>query len=195
MILNLLIGIGDLNSEADALFYEYQQISNEAFEAMDYIIAKRCRLNKLTFIDATHLRDYEREKYLQMAKRYHVPAIAIVLNLAETELLRRDLERDFPRGKNRIKQQYQHFKKTLRSIKKEGFRRCYIFGEEELQVLNVNRLDNPLLIDVGNGIDFIGDIHGCFEEFSEILSKLGYMKMMRVILSIQRGGKSFPLGM
>lgn len=180
--------------EADALFNEYQQISKEAFEAMDYIIAKRCRLNKLTFIDATHLRDYEREKYLQMAKRYHVPAIAIVLNLAETELLRRDLERDFPRGKNRIKQQYQHFKKTLRSIKKEGFRRCYIFGEEELQVLNVNRLGNPLLIDVGNGIDFIGDIHGCFEEFSEILSKLGYIENEEGYFIHPEGRKILSLG-
>ncbi|MBV7509419.1 polynucleotide kinase-phosphatase [Bacillus sp. sid0103] len=180
--------------EADALFNEYQQISKEAFEAMDYIIAKRCRLNKLTFIDATHLRDYEREKYLQMAKKYHVPAIAIVLNLAETELLRRDLERDFPRGKNRIKQQYQHFKKTLRSIKKEGFRRCYIFGEEELQVLNVNRLGNPLLIDIGTGIDFIGDIHGCFEEFIEILSKLGYIENEEGYFIHPEGRKILSLG-
>ncbi|MEH7307230.1 polynucleotide kinase-phosphatase [Neobacillus drentensis] len=180
--------------EADALFNEYQQISKEAFEAMDYIIAKRCRLNKLTFIDATHLRDYEREKYLQMAKKYHVPAIAIMLNLAETELLRRDLERDFPRGKNRIKQQYQHFKKTLRSIKKEGFRRCYIFGEEELQVLNLNRLGNPLLIDIGPGIDFIGDIHGCFEEFLEILSKLGYIENEEGYFNHPAGRKILSLG-
>lgn len=38
----------------------------------------------------------------------------------------------------------------------------------------MKRLDNPLVIDVGTGIDFIGDIHGCFEEFIEILIKLGY---------------------
>ncbi|NHC42066.1 polynucleotide kinase-phosphatase [Bacillus sp. MM2020_1] len=181
-------------NEADSLFYEYQQISKEAFEAMDYIIAKRCRLNKLTFIDATHLRDYEREKYLQMAKRYHVPAIAIVLNLAETELLRRDLARDFPRGKNRIKLQYQHFKKMLRSIKKEGFRRCYIFGEEELQVLNVSRLENPLLIDVDNGFDIIGDIHGCFEEFSELLSELGYHENEEGYFIHPEGRKILSLG-
>ncbi|WHY89051.1 polynucleotide kinase-phosphatase [Neobacillus novalis] len=180
--------------EADALFDEYQQISKEAFEAMDYLIAKRCRLNKLTFIDATHLREDEREKYLQMAKKYHIPAIAIVLNLAETELLRRDLARDFPRGKNRIKQQYQHFKKTLRSIKKEAFRRCYVFGEEELQVLNVNRLENPLVMDVGNGIDFIGDIHGCYEEFIELLSKLGYEENKAGYFVHPEGRKILSLG-
>lgn len=180
--------------EADALFDEYQKISSEAFDAMDYVIAKRCRLNKLTFVDATHLREDERDKYLQMAKKYHVPAIAIVLNLAESELLRRDQQRDFPRGKNRIKQQYQHFKKTLRFIKKEPFRRCYILGEDELQVLNVNRFVNPLLIDVGNGIDFIGDIHGCFEEFIEILIKLGYQENEEGYYIHSEGRKILSLG-
>lgn len=185
---------GRPKEEADALYDEYQQISKEAFAAMDYIVAKRCRLNKLTFIDATHLREDEREKYVQMAKKYHVPAIAIVLNVSETELLRRDNERAFPREKNRIKQQYQNFKKTLRSIKKEGFRRYYLYGEEELEVLNINRSGNPLLIDVGNGIDFIGDIHGCFDEFIEILGKLGYQENEEGYFVHPEGRRIFSLG-
>lgn len=165
---------GRPKDESDALFHEYQQISNAAFDAMDYVISKRSKLNKLTFIDATHLREEEHDKYLQMGKKYHVPVIAMVLNISETELIRRDNERTFPRGRNRIKQQYQHFKNTLRFIKKKPYRRVYMLGEDELQVLNINRLENPLTIDVGNGIDLIGDIHGCFDEFLEILNKLGY---------------------
>ena len=109
---------GRPKEESDALFHEYQQISGAAFDAMDDVISKRCKLNKLTFIDATHLREDEHEKYLQMGKKYHVPVIAMVLNISETELMRRDMERAFPRGRNRIKQQYQHFKNTLRFIKK-----------------------------------------------------------------------------
>lgn len=185
---------GRPKEESEALFDEYQQISKEAFAAMEFLIARRCRLNKLTFIDATHLREDEREKYLQMAKKFHVPAIAIVLNLSETELLRRDGEREFPRGKNRIKQQYQQFKKTLRFIKKEAFRSTYIFGEEELEILNVNRFDNALLIDVGNGIDFIGDIHGCFDEFLEILVKLGYQENEEGYFVHPEGRKILSLG-
>nr|WP_263326332.1 polynucleotide kinase-phosphatase [Neobacillus sp. Marseille-Q6967] len=180
--------------EADALFDQYQQISKEAFETMDYIIAKRCRLNKLTFVDATHLWEDEREKYLQMGKKHHVPVIAIVLNVSETELIRRDEQRDFPRGRNRIRQQYQHFKKTLRSIKKEGFRRAYILGEDELEILNVSRLENPLVIDVGNGIDFIGDIHGCYEEFLELLAKLGYQENEQGYYIHPEGRKLLSLG-
>lgn len=29
-------------------------------------------------------------------------------------------------------------------------------------------------IEVGKGIDFIGDIHACYDEFIELLDKLGY---------------------
>jgi polynucleotide kinase-phosphatase len=185
---------GRPKDESDALFNQYQQISCAAFDAMDYVISKRCKLNKLTFIDATHLREEEHEKYLQMGKKNHVPVIAIVLNISETELLRRDAERDFPRGRNRIKQQYQHFKNTLRFIKKKPYRRVYILGEDELEVLNVSRLENPLFIEMDNGIDFIGDIHGCYEEFLEILSKLGYQENEEGYYIHPEGRKILSLG-
>jgi polynucleotide kinase-phosphatase len=180
--------------EGDALFHEYQQISNAAFLALDTVIAQRSKLNKLTFIDATHLREEEHEKYLQMGKKYHVPVIAMVLNISETELLRRDNERAFPRGRSRLKQQYQHFKNTLRFIKKKPYRRVYMLGEDELQVLNIKRLADPLTIDVANGIDFIGDIHGCFDEFLEILNKLGYQENEEGYYLHSEGRKILSLG-
>ncbi|WP_066066643.1 polynucleotide kinase-phosphatase [Neobacillus soli] len=180
--------------EADALFDEYYRISNEAFEAMDYLIGKRCRLNKLTIIDATHLKEDDRERYIRLGKKYHVPVVAIVLNVVEKELISRDEERDFPRGKNRIKQQYQHFKRTLRFIKKEGFHRTYILSDAELQGLEMGRQENSLFIDVGNGIDFIGDIHGCFEEFIELLKKLGYKENAEGLFLHPEGRKILSLG-
>lgn len=180
--------------EADALYDEYNQISKEAFQAMDFLIEKRCRLNKLTLIDATHLRVEDRERYLEIAKKHHVPASATVLNVPEKELLERDSEREFPRGKKRIKQQFQQFQKTLRSIKKEGFQRCYILNEEEIQALEVHRLKNPLVIDVGNGIDLIGDIHGCYDEFIELLGKLGYLENQEGYYVHPDGRKILSLG-
>jgi polynucleotide kinase-phosphatase len=180
--------------EADALYDEYHRISNEAFEAMDYLIGKRCRLNKLTIIDATHLKEEDRERYIRMGKKYHVPVTAIVFNVAENELISRDTLRDFPRGKNRIKQQYQHFKRTLRFIKKEGFHRTYILSETELQGLDFGRQENSLLIDLGNGIDFIGDIHGCYEEFIELLKKLGYEENAEGLFLHPEGRKILSLG-
>jgi polynucleotide kinase-phosphatase len=185
---------GRPKDESDALFHEYQQISGAAFNAMDFVISQRCKLNKLTFIDATHLREEEHEKYLQMGKKYHVPVIAMVLNISETELMRRDMERNFPRGRNRIKQQYQKFKNTLRFIKKKPYRRVYMLGEDELEVLNISRLENPLFIDVGTGIDFIGDVHGCYDEFMELLSKLGYQENEEGYYIHPEGRKILSLG-
>ncbi|WP_180230100.1 polynucleotide kinase-phosphatase [Bacillus sp. AFS073361] len=180
--------------EADVLFDEYYRISNEAFDAMEYLIGKRCRLNKLTIIDATHLKEEDRERYLRLGKKYHVPVIAIVLNVTEKEILSRDKERDFPRGKNRLKQQYQHFKRTLRFIKKESFHRTYILDERELEALDIGRLANSFFIDVGNGIDFIGDIHGCFEEFIELITKLGYEENEEGLFHHPEGRRILSLG-
>src|SRR5688572_3622708 len=42
--------------EANGLMDEYQELSKEAFTLMDNVIKARCRLNKLVFVDATHLR-------------------------------------------------------------------------------------------------------------------------------------------
>ncbi|WP_430131360.1 polynucleotide kinase-phosphatase [Neobacillus pocheonensis] len=180
--------------EADALFDEYYRISNEAFEAMDYLIGKRCRLNKLTLIDATHLKEDDRERYIRLGKKYHVPVVAIVLNVAEKELIARDEQRDNPRGKNRIKQQYQQFKRTLRFIKKEGFHRTYILNEAELKELVIGRQMNSLHVNLGNGIDFIGDIHGCFEEFIMLLKKFGYEENEEGFYIHPEGRKILSLG-
>ncbi|MFZ7942669.1 AAA family ATPase [Neobacillus sp. 19] len=180
--------------EADALFDEYHRISNEAFAVMDFLLGKRCRLNKLTIIDATHLKEDDRQQYIRLGKKHHVPVMAVVLNVAEEELIVRDPHRDFPRGKNRIKQQYQHFKRTLRSIKKEGFHRTYILNETELQGLVIGRQKNALLIDIENGMDFIGDIHGCYEEFIELLNKLGYVENAEGYFLHPEGRKILSLG-
>ena len=158
--------------EAAVVFDAYQKISAEAFDMMDYIVEARCRLNKVTFIDATHIHPEDRKKYIAIAKKHHVPAVAIVLDVAQATLLERDEKRDNPRGKRRVKQQFQHLKREKRFIKKEGFTSVYITNT--LEEINLVRWENPLMIDVGRGIDIIGDIHGCYDEMIALLGKLGY---------------------
>ncbi|MFC4409780.1 polynucleotide kinase-phosphatase [Chungangia koreensis] len=158
--------------EADALFEEYQTISGEAFRMMEEVIKARCRLNKLTVVDATHLFAEDRKRYVALSKQFHVPITAIVLDIRDETLFHRDQIRDQPRGMKRVRQQIHHFKKGLRSINGEGFHSVYRIGENE--ELEISRRINPLYIDVGNGIDFIGDIHGCFDELINLLTKLGY---------------------
>ncbi|MGG3626127.1 ATP-binding protein [Bacillus gobiensis] len=96
--------------EANSLSDEYGRISTEAFAMMDSMIVSRCRLNKLSFVDATHLHSDDRKRYIDLARKNHVPIISIVLDIPQNILLERDEQRDNPRGKRRIKQQHQIFR-------------------------------------------------------------------------------------
>lgn len=113
---------GRPKDEADNLMDEYQSISGEAFSMMDSVIEARCRLNKLTFIDATNLHPDDRKRYISLAQKNNVPILSIVLDIPEEDLLVRDEQREHPRGKRRIKQQYQTFKREKRVLKKKGIR-------------------------------------------------------------------------
>lgn len=109
--------------EAESLMDEYQTISAEAFSMMDAVIEARCRLNKLTMLDATNLHPDDRKRYIAIAQKHHVPVQAIVLDTPEEVLLARDEGREHPRGKRRIKQQCQTFKREKRNLKKKTFHR------------------------------------------------------------------------
>jgi polynucleotide kinase-phosphatase len=160
--------------EAHILQEKYQQISKEAFEAMDYMVEKRCQLNKLTIVDATHLQAQDRLKYIQMARNNHVPVSVIAIEASEDQLLQWDEEREHPRGKKRIRQQLQMFKRQVRLLKKEGYSSQYVWKAEEIEHISFARKTNRMVLDVGNGLDIVGDIHGCYDEFIELLSTIGY---------------------
>lgn len=169
---NFMQWTGRPKDEADSLYDQYYAISKEAFHMMDNIIEARCRLNKLTFIDATHLFSDDRKRYIALARKHHVPIVAVILDIPEEILLERDEQREHPRGKKKVKQQYQNLKREKHFIKKEGFKSIYsISADEELELVRTN---HPLLVDVEQGIDLIGDIHGCYDEFIALLEKLGY---------------------
>ncbi|MCH1627950.1 polynucleotide kinase-phosphatase [Fredinandcohnia quinoae] len=183
---------GRHKDEADSLYDEYYAISSEAFSMMDSVIEARCRLNKLTFVDATHLQPNDRKKYITLARKNNVPILAIVLDVPQDTLLGRDEQRSNPRGIRRIKQQYQVFKREKRFIKKEGYTATYVLSDFE--DFELERRSNPLEIDIGAGIDFIGDIHGCFDEMIALLEKLGYEKNQEKLYVHPDGRKFFSVG-
>ena len=158
--------------EADLLYDEYFAISAQAFAVMERVLEARSSLNKCTFVDATHLQSEERQKYISLGKKLHVPVSAIVLDIPLDELLHRDTFRKDPRGSKRIKQQARLLKAEKRFIKKESFTKTYIVTETDQ--LTLSRQKSTLLLNVEAGLDIIGDIHACFDEFIELLGKLGY---------------------
>lgn len=49
-------------------------------------------------------------------------------------------------------------------------------------------------IELGKGLDIIGDIHGCYEEFKTLLEKLGYQKNEKDLYIHPEGRKILSLG-
>lgn len=180
--------------EQEVLNGEYQGISQKAFEVMTELIAGRCILGKLTIVDATHLWPEDRKKYINLAAKNHVPVQAIALDIPETTLLERDRQRTIPRGRNRIKQQVRAFRNNLHSLKTEGFQGVTILNELESQEVTFERSENPLFKEVGMGLDFIGDIHGCYSEFIQLLEALGYQADKEGLYTHPQGRRLVSVG-
>jgi polynucleotide kinase-phosphatase len=168
--------------DQDVLYEDYQQLSSEAFHVLHEVVTSRAKLNKVTFVDATHLRQQERAKYIEIAKKHHVPVLALVFDTPKAELFKRDEQRAEPRGKKRLEQQFRTFQYELRNIKKEPFTKIYTWRGEEL---TITRQASPHLVDIGAGFDIIGDIHGCFDEMMALIQKLGYEKQDDVYIHPQ----------
>ncbi|MCT6923782.1 polynucleotide kinase-phosphatase [Metasolibacillus sp.] len=163
---------GTTKQEADLLYEQYSAISTEAFQLMEQVVTARAKLNRLTFVDATHLNAREREKYFAIAKRQHVPIYGIIFDAPLEQLLARDNMRENPRGAARIKQQARKLKDEKRFLKKEAFAKLYTLNPDD--AYSIVREPSSLAIELGTGIDVIGDIHGCYDEMMALIEKLGY---------------------
>ena len=155
-----------------------QTATNDAFEVLRFIAAKRLAAGKLTVIDATNVQGDARKPLLALAREYHYLTVAIVFNMPTKLCQERNAarpDRDFK--PHVIRQQHQQLRRSLRHLKREGFRQfLYVMSTPEtVAVARVER--QPLWsnrTDEQGPFDIIGDIHGCFDELVELLQKLGY---------------------
>src|SRR5271167_3884692 len=60
-----------------------QAATNDAFEVLHFIAAKRLRAGKLTVIDATNVQPEARKPIIALARQYHCIPVAIVFDLPE----------------------------------------------------------------------------------------------------------------
>lgn len=155
-----------------------QSATNDAFDVLYYIAGKRLKSGLLTVVDATNVQNESRKGLIELARTYHCLPVAIVLDLPEKVCEERNQSRpDRNFGGYVVRQQIQQLKKSIRGLKKEGFRQIHILKsiEEVDAVLEIKRekLYNDKKDETGP-FDIIGDVHGCFEELQELLLKLGY---------------------
>jgi protein phosphatase len=154
-----------------------QAATNDAFEVLHFIAAKRLRAGKLTVIDATNVQPEARKSLIALAREYHCLPVALVLDMPERICRERNESRaDRNFGEHVIRNQCSQLRNSLRNLEREGFRHVSIFkSPDELVGLTVRRepLWNNKKHESGP-FDIIGDVHGCFDETIELLAKLGY---------------------
>ena len=156
-----------------------QSATNDAFDVLNYIIGKRLKNGHLTVVDATNVQKEVRKGLVNLARQYHTLPVAIVLDLPQKVCENRNENRDDRNfGNHVIRQQKQQLKKSIKGLKKEGFRKIYVFKSEE-EVNAVTGILREKLYndkkDLHGPFDIIGDIHGCYDETILLLEKLGYI--------------------
>jgi protein phosphatase len=155
-----------------------QAATDDAFDVLHYIAAKRLERGLLTVVDATNLQEESRKPLIDLAKKYHVLPVAIVFKLPDKLIEERNRSHN---GRNLnshvIDQHCRLVRKTIKLLKYEGFRYIYTFNSvEEIETSEIER--QPLWTNrrTEHGpFDIIGDIHGCFDELKELIRNLGYV--------------------
>ncbi len=154
-----------------------QAATPDAFDVLHYIVGTRLRRGLLTVVDATNVQRDARASLVRLAKEHDVLVDAIVLDVPERLAVDRNASRpDRTFGSHVVTRQRRDLERSLRGIRKEGFRRVHVLdGVDEIERVTVGR-ERPWndRRDLTGPFDLIGDVHGCASELRALLTTLGY---------------------
>ena len=155
-----------------------QSATTAAFDVLHYVAAKRLEAGLLTVVDATNVQPEARKPLIELARRYHVLPVAIVLDMPERVCADRNrmrADRNF--GGHVIRQQRGQLHRSMRGLEREGFRHLHVLRTPDdvaRVVVERQSLWNDRRSDHGP-FDIIGDVHGCISELRALLAALGYL--------------------
>ncbi|WP_406123355.1 polynucleotide kinase-phosphatase [Streptomyces canus] len=155
-----------------------QGATKDAFDVLHYIAGKRLAAGRRTVVDATSVQEDSRRQLIDLAKRYDVLPIAIVLDVPEEVCAERNAARtdraDMPIRV--IKRHIRELRRSIRRLEREGFRKVHVLrgvaDVENATVVTEKRFND--LTHLTGPFDIVGDIHGCASELDLLLGKLGY---------------------
>ena len=149
-----------------------QAATKDAFDVLNYIAGKRLAGGRLTVVDATNVQQEARKPLVALARAHDVLPVAIVLNMPEQLCQERNRDRpDRAFGPHVVRNQVRQLKRSLKRLKKEGFRHVSVLSSpEEVAAATVERqrLWTNLKHESGP-FDIIGDVHGCHKELVDLL--------------------------
>lgn len=155
-----------------------QAASADAFALARYIAGMRLKNGLLTVIDATNVQEGARKDWIALAREYHCLPVAIILNMPEKVCAQRNaLRPDRNFGAHVIPQHISQLKRSFKNLKYEGFRKIIeLRSPEEVEAIT-SIVRDPLYNNKkqeSGPFDIIGDVHGCYDELTALLAKLGY---------------------
>lgn len=117
-----------------------QAATGDAFDALHFVAAKRLAAGRLTVIDATNVQQYARTALVALALRFHVPPVAIVLDIPERICEERNRARpDRQFGPYVLARQHKALMRSIGSLDDEGFRRVYILKPDGVDGVDIVR--------------------------------------------------------
>jgi len=158
-----------------------QTATADAFEVLNFIVAKRLARGLLTVIDATNVQPSSRKPLVQLARQFHCLPVAILLNPpASVCQQRNELREDRSFGAHVVRQQRSQLRRSQKGLKREGFR--HIFTLDSVEAINTAVIERVPLWndrrDERGPFDIIGDLHGCCDELEKLLETLGYQRTL-----------------
>ncbi|MBX7191480.1 MAG: polynucleotide kinase-phosphatase [Sandaracinaceae bacterium] len=155
--------------------------TNDAFEALHFLLRKRLAAGLLTVIDATNVRPEDRASLVSIAKEFHAYPVAVVLDVGVDACLRHNADRpERPHSRGYVLRQHASLRRSVgrsdKALAREGFRRVFVLSSEEeiaAATLERTKLHADRREDHGP-FDLIGDVHGCLDELTALLARLGY---------------------
>ena len=154
-----------------------QAATPDAFALLNFIASTRLRAGRLTVVDATSVQPQARKSLVELAREHDCLPVAIVLNMPESVCLDRNRGRDDRNfGDHVVRRQAQQLRRSLRGLRREGFRYIYVLDSpEDVEAASIERVPSWTNRQHEMGpFDIIGDVHGCFDELVALLERLGY---------------------
>ncbi|MFA7480092.1 MAG: polynucleotide kinase-phosphatase [Vulcanimicrobiota bacterium] len=155
-----------------------QKSTHLAFELLHFMVGIRLRNRRMTVVDATNLRPEDRKSLRDLAVSHDTLCTAILFDTPRQICKERNASRPDRNFSSRVIDRHTSlFRQTVRNIKKERFHRVYRITPEDLVEIERNRLwyDKSELT---GPFDIIGDLHGCADELTRLLDRLGYQELL-----------------
>jgi predicted kinase len=122
-----------------------QRFSGQAFDLVYFLVGQRLSLNRLCVVDSTALATLSRRELLDLAKRFQVPTIAIILDVPLAACVERDAKRERSVGRDVIERQYQTFELAKTSIRQEGFDQVLEIRDGDLDSVAIEIVFRPVV--------------------------------------------------